>query len=140
METILLRENEQYPDNQVLTESLGEIYPVYNHLISVISNEPYSLDHQWNYYKDGKSWLCKVTHRKKTIFWLSVWDTCFKISFFFTEKTKSAVMDLTISKSIKQSFSSSKNIGKLIPLVIAINDLSQLEDALKIVELKKTCK
>jgi len=49
-------------------------------------------------------------------------------------------MDLTISKSIKQSFSSSKNIGKLIPLVIAINDLSQLEDALKIVELKKPCK
>ncbi|MFA5850349.1 MAG: DUF3788 family protein [Bacteroidales bacterium] len=140
METILLRENERYPDNLVLKDSLKELYSVYDHLISVISNEPYSLEHQWNYYKDGKSWLCKVTYRKKTVFWLSVWETCFKISFFFTEKNKSAVLDLTISNSIKQSFSNSKNIGKLIPLVIDIADINQIEDALKIIEFKKTIK
>ncbi len=140
METMLFRENGQYPDNQALKESLKEIYPVYNHLISVISNEPYSLEHQWNYYKDGKSWLCKVTYRKKTIFWLSVWDTCFKISFYFTEKTKPGLLDLNIEDSIKQSFANSKNIGKLVPLVIPVIILSQLEDVLKIIEFKKTCK
>lgn len=78
METILLRENERYRDNLVLKESLKEIYPVYNHQISVPSNERYSLEHQWN-------------------------------------------------------------IGKLIPIVITINDLNHIEDVLKIIELKK-CK
>ncbi|OFY41549.1 MAG: hypothetical protein A2X18_06920 [Bacteroidetes bacterium GWF2_40_14] len=140
MEIVLLRESEQFPDNQVLKETLQEKFPLYDHLISVVSHEPYSLDHHWNYYKDGKSWLCKVTYRKKTIFWLSVWDTCFKTSFFFTEKNRSGIMELTIDDSIKHSFSNSKNIGKLIPLVISINDISQLDDVLKIIEFKKTCK
>lgn len=29
---------------------------------------------EWRYYKDGKSWLCKITQKNKTIVWISLWE------------------------------------------------------------------
>lgn len=140
METQLLREENPFPDADVLRVKLGDIYDVYEGFVAAITKEPYSLQMDWNYYKDGKSWLCKITFRKKTVIWLSVWDDCFKVSFFFTEKTKSGIAELNIEQSIKESFSKSKNIGKLIPLVISIRGKSQVDDILKIIEFKKSIK
>lgn len=140
METQLLREENPFPDAGVLKLNLGDIYDVYAGLVSIITPVPYSLQMEWNYYKDGKAWLCKITFRKKTVIWLSVWDDCFKVSFFFTEKSKSGIEELKIDQSIKESFSKSKNIGKLIPLVIAIKENSQVDDVLKIIEFKKSIK
>ncbi|PKP08994.1 MAG: hypothetical protein CVU09_13085 [Bacteroidetes bacterium HGW-Bacteroidetes-4] len=37
---------------------------------------------QWRYYNDGKAWLCKVSYKKKTVFWLSVWEAYFKVAFY----------------------------------------------------------
>lgn len=140
MEIQLLREESPYPDADVLKEKLGEIYDVYAGFVSVITAEPHSLQPEWNFYKDGKAWLCKIIFRKKTVIWLSVWDDCFKLTFFFTEKSKSGIEELIIDPSIKESFLKSKNIGKLIPLVIAIREKSQVDDVLKIIEFKKSIK
>jgi hypothetical protein len=62
------------------------------------------------------------------------------VSFFFTEKSKPGIEVLIIDPSIKESFLKSKNIGKLIPLVIAIKEMSQIDDILKIIEFKKSIK
>lgn len=140
METLLLRDENIYPDNKVLKELLGSVYDVYDNFISIITKEPYSLEQTWNYYKDGKAWLCKVTYRKKTVFWLSVWDNCFKTGFYFTEKHKTGFDQLEIDGSIKQSLSNNKNIGKLIPLTVNICEKQQLEDVLKLIDFKKKLK
>ena len=100
----------------------------------------YGILSEWNYYKDGKSWLCKVQHKKKTVLWLSVWEDCFKLSFFFTEKTKSGVDELEITSSIKEDFKQQKVTGKLIPLILEIRDNSLLSDVEKIIEYKMKCK
>lgn len=98
------------------------------------------VDLEWNYYKDGKSWLCKGSHKKKTIFWLSVWDKFFQISFFFTEKTGVGIADLDIADSLKKDFAQAKNKGKLIPLILRVSDKKQVGDVLKIAEYKKGLK
>lgn len=138
METQLLREEIPYPDAAVLKVNLGEIYDVYAGFVAIMTAEPYSLQPEWNYYKDGKSWLCKITFKKKTVIWLSVWDDCFKVTFFFTDKSKSGIEELEISPSIKESLLKSKNIGKLIPLGIAIRDKVQIDDVLKLIAFKKS--
>ena len=83
-------------------------------------------------------WL--VCYKKKTVFWLSVWRTHFKLGFYFTEKNCSGVNELNINKSIKEEFSQSKNIGKLIPLEIEMKRIEQIEDVVKIIEYKKALK
>ena len=76
---------------------------------------------EWNYYKDGNAWLCKVCLKKKTVFWLSVWDKYFRTGFYFSEKYRSGVMELDIGDDLKENFSQAKPIGKLIPLAISVN-------------------
>jgi hypothetical protein len=140
METVLLRDQQIPPTAEVLSESLGTVYSVYEAMLEAVTSADFDLVVEWNYYKDGKAWLCKVSFKKKTIFWLSVWDKHFKVSFYFTEKTKGEIETLDISDQIKKDFGQSKSVGKLIPLTLMIENEEQLPDLLKIVACKKRLK
>ena len=140
METLLLRDEKILPAPEVLEETLGGNFTVFSKLMDALAHPDIKLVPEWNFYKDGKAWLCKVVHKKKTIFWLSVWDNCFKVAFYFTEKNFDGIENLDIDNALKQDFFRAKPIGKLIPLLIRVNREEQLNDILKIIHFKKTLK
>lgn len=137
MEGILLKDQKIYPGTEVLKEALGKSYSVYEELFETITGKDYGLVPEWRYYNDGKAWLCKVCHKKKTVFWLSVWEGgFFKTAFYFTEKTGAAIGSLEIDEGIKKSFKAHKPVGKLLPLAIEVTVKKQLPDLLKIISYK----
>jgi hypothetical protein len=136
MESMVLKDPAIYPGKPVLQKALAGSYPAYKELINIISEKEYGLVPDWRYYNDGKAWLCKVVHKKKTIFWLSVWDGYFKTGFYFTEKSGAAISSLDIDPDIKKSFTNAKPIGRLIPLAFIIKESNQLKDLLKVVKYK----
>ncbi|MDX9853974.1 MAG: DUF3788 family protein [Tenuifilaceae bacterium] len=139
-DAILLREAEVEPTDKVLENALGkELFVTYKEVIGALTNE-FGLEPQWRFYKDGKAWLCKVVHKKKTILWLSLWEDCIKTGFYFTEKTGVGVLELDIDSKIKEVFKEAKPIGKLIPLIIDINQHSQIEDLKAVVRYMKELK
>ena len=140
MEEILLRDSSIFPSKEVLESALRDKYIVFTKFIEIITDSGLGLVPEWKYYNDGKSWLCKVCYKKKTVFWLSIWEMYFKLGFYFTEKNCSGVNTLCIDESIKEEFSQSKNIGKLIPLIIKMSRVEQIEDVKKIIEYKKSLK
>lgn len=140
MDTQLLREQNIFPTKEVLETALKGSFSAFEELIEIITDTKYGLIAEWNYYKDGKAWLCKVCYKKKTIFWLSVWDKFFKTGFYFTDKNRMGITDLDIEKDLKENFNRSKPIGKLIPLVININRKEQIKDVIKIIDYKKSLK
>ncbi|MDR0332967.1 MAG: DUF3788 domain-containing protein [Dysgonamonadaceae bacterium] len=140
MEVQLLREQNIFPSEEVLKNVLGQVYALWAEFETQIIQGEFALTPEWNYYNDGKSWLCKVCHKKKTVFWLSVWEGHFRITFFFTEKHLEGISELNISEQIKEDFCRMKPIGKLLPMMINIDKQSQLADVLKIVKFKKEWK
>jgi len=103
-ETILLREKEIEPTDKVLENALGkDLFMIYQEIIRIFINE-FSLEPQWQFYKDGKAWLCKVVYKKKTILWLSIWENYIKTGFYFTEKTRIGVFDLNIDSKLIEAF------------------------------------
>jgi len=100
-------------------------------LIQVLTEAPYNFTDVWKYYKDGKSWLCRILHKKKTVFWLSVWDGYFKAGFYFTEKHEQGIADLEIDEKVKEEFKNAKLIGKLKPLVFTIEGSASIADILQ---------
>ena len=139
-ETILLREKEIEPTNEVLENVLGkELFNIYQELIEIFTNE-FSMEPQWRFYKDGKAWLCKVVDKKKTILWLSIWENYIKTGFYFTEKTGTGILGLDIDNKIKEVFEVAKPIGKLLPLIIDINQQKQIEDLKEVIKYKKGLK
>ena len=137
METQLLRESEIFPSKEVLKHALGKVYDVLEALETTLTQDEFALTFDWHYYKDSKGWLCKVSHKKKTIFWLSVWDGFFKTSFFFLERHLEGIAALQTNEN---SFTLEKEWGKMIPLIFNINDKKQLSDLLKVIEFKKKAK
>ncbi len=139
-ETILLREKEIEPTDKVLENVLGkELFIIYQEIIEILSDE-FNLESQWRFYRDGKAWLCKVVYKKKTILWLSIWKNYIKTGFYFTEKTGIGVLELDIDNKIKEVFEVAKPIGKLIPLIIDIDQQKQVKDLKEVIRYKKGLK
>ncbi|HAQ65360.1 MAG TPA: hypothetical protein DCR43_05860 [Bacteroidales bacterium] len=139
-ETMLLREKEVIPDDHTLEMAMGIVYPVYHKLMNIIKSEANGLTCQWNYYNDGKAWLMKAVWKKKTVFWLSVWEGYFKVGFFFTEKTITGIHELPISQMIKDSIPDARPVGRLIPLSINVEKTDQTDDLIQLVNYKKHLK
>ena len=140
MEKQLLREQAVFPSKEVLRDVLGNVYEVLDALETRLTQPEFALTFDWHYYNDGKSWLCKVCHKKKTVFWLSVWEGHFKTTFFFLERHLEAIAALDITEQIKEDFCRIKPVGKLLPMVISIGNLAQIEDILKVAAFKKAAK
>jgi hypothetical protein len=141
MEVLLLRDADLFPSADVLKDALGSnVYEIFDSFMNTITDAEYGLSYEWRYYNDGKSWLCKVSNKKKTIFWLSVWDGYFQIGFFFTEKYWEGIAALEIDETIKEDFCRMKPVGKLIPMIFKISRKEQLDDLLKVITFKKNLK
>lgn len=95
---------------------------------------------EWNYYKDGGAWLCKVQFKKKTVFWLSIWENHFRVVFYFTEKTVDGLIPLPIASSCFEQIQQVKRIGKFIPLILTVQTIEQLDDLLVVADYKMKLK
>ena len=135
-----LRDATIFPTNEVLKNVLGERFDVYSIFLDTITVDQYNLTFEWRYYNDGKVWLAKVQFKKKTILWLSVWDGFFKTTFYFTEKHIEAIAGLNISEAIKVEFCKAKPVGRLIPLILEVRIMDQMDDLLTLVRFKKSLK
>lgn len=132
----LLRNLEQKTTDKLFRSILERpIYDILNKINQNIVAAELALE--WRYYKDGKTWLGKVTYKKKTIVWLSVWKEFIKAGFYFTEKTRQGVLDLDFNDTIKSSFAVTKPTGKLIPLIVDIEDEERLKDFNIILKYRK---
>lgn len=140
MEKPLLNNPLELPSDEVLKSVLGSADKAYSMLVERVTGADFGLVPEWNYYRDGGAWLCKVQFKKKTVFWLSVWDGFFKVAFYFTEKTVEGLNPLPIHSSFFKQIQAVNRIGKFIPLVFEIRDVDDLEDLLLVVDYKKKLK
>lgn len=137
METLALRDGGILPTQEVLEAVLGSSYPAFEELNALLI--AMEIRPEWNYYRDGKAWLCKMMS-KKNMGWLHVYDGFFRVSFFFMERHLTAIADLNISDCIKEDFYEMKPVGKLLPMSIAVCDKGKLEDVLTVLRFKKSLK
>jgi len=138
MEKLLLLDPMVNPDTDVLKAILGKGYKIYQKFTEKINDKKLVLE--WNYYNDQKSWLCKVLQNKKNICWLSIWNTGFKLTFYFTEKTIKGIYELDIDNEVKKSAKTIKPVGKLRPILLLIENTKLLNDGIKILEYKMELK
>jgi hypothetical protein len=116
------------PTSDNLKNGLGRWFSIYDTLTETLSKPPYDISPEWRFYKDGGAWLCKMTRKKKTVFWISAWKQFLKCGFYFTERSGDGISDLSIDQSLKSSFDKTDPIGKLRPLIIDLTAKKQLDD------------
>lgn len=142
----LLKDPNRYPTDEVLTPALKHAYKTYLKLIEVLVS--YDIHLSWRYYQDGNVWLAKGVYAYKgtrggqkviTVFWLSIWEGFFKITFYFSLKYRMDLVKLPLENNVKQQIQEAKPMGKLrfFPIVFDIHRDEGLEPVLFLLDYKK---
>ena len=140
MEAAILKDKNQYPTEKVILSHIGKSKPLWNSLFDFIHKNHPDISEEWRYYNDGKSWLLKVTRKSKTVFWLSIFKSSFRTTFYFTDKAEDAISASSISGKLKKQFSDAKRFGKIRGITIVFKNKKDIEDAKKLIALKISIK
>ncbi|HPQ67899.1 MAG TPA: DUF3788 family protein [bacterium] len=128
------------PTEESVQAALGRVAGTWRALFAKLRAQHPDLTESWNYYNDGKSWLLKVTQKKKTMFWLIVEKGAFRITFYFATRLTDALLTSEISAERKTAIQESAVQGKLKGVSVKFGPRSGIQDVLKLVDLKKTLK
>jgi len=144
----LLRDQIIEPTDEIIADGLGAANDVYVKFIEELKEYGITLM-DWRFYNDGKAWLSKGEYKwttprgankVKPIFWLSIWEGFFRISFFFSTSVKDELQNLPISQETKEIIENAKPMGKtmrFIPVVMDIKTDQQLSDVYAIAQFRK---
>jgi hypothetical protein len=122
-----LNDPKEYPDEEVLERHLGGMKPVWDSFLSFIEEAHPSYATEWRYYNDGKRWLLKVTKKKKTICWVSVYEGGFSTTCYFTDKVEELLRASDLRQEHLERFANAKKYGKIRPMTVEIRGPDDLE-------------
>jgi len=108
--------------------------------IEFINGSYPSFSGQWRYYKDGKSWLYKITKKKKTICWVSVYSNKFKTTFYFPDKAEDLITTSKLRKQYIDQFVHGKRYGKTRGITVDVKKPVDLNSIKKLIEIKEQVK
>lgn len=136
MAEAVLGDRTQYPDQDLIFSHLGKNRNLWIRFFDYLHKERPQLAEEWHYYNDGKSWLMKVTHKSKTVFWLSILEGEFRITFYFSEKILQSIDAGSIPETLKGQFMDGTTHGKIRGITVTFRRNADLEDAKTLLGMK----
>ncbi len=136
MNDLVLTDKEQYPTEEIIYSHIGKSKTHWQTLFNLIEKDYPEFVQEWRYYNDGKSWLMKVTHKKKTIFWLSLIPKAFQITFYFGDKAEPVILGSALSEELKKGFVEGKHFGKIRGITLLMNNKINVAAAKRLIEIK----
>ena len=140
MEKPCLKDENEYPNDDVLSRYLGGTKNAWDSFIDFINKNYPSFSGEWRYYKDGNNWLYKLTKKKKTICWIAVYDKKFKTTFYFSDKAEDLITKSKLEKEYIDQFINGKRYGKIRGITIEIKQMADLNPTKKLIEIKEQLK
>lgn len=136
MDAPILGDKSQFPTDAVVFSHIGESKTLWAALFEYLAREHPDFTRDWRYYNDGKSWLMKVQHKKKPVFWLSVVKGTFRTSFYLHENTKQKVEASALPEELKNQFRDGKSFGKLRGITVVYRNKRDLKAAKELIGMK----
>jgi len=127
------------PDEDFIASHLGQNSILWNSLFDSLRSDYPELSGSWKYYSDVKSWLYKCVQSSKTVFWLSLIDGTFRVTFYFNAKNQNAVFECGIPEHFKKLFRETNENKKFKNMTVAVNSGTDVETVLTLVKVKRRC-
>lgn len=136
MEQVILRDKDEYPTEEIIFSHIGKSKSLWKSFFDFIHSNFSEFTEEWRYYNDGKSWLMKVQKKSKTIFWLSLFQNTFRITFYFTDKAEKLINESGIPEKLKEEFKSGKHFNKIRGITILFKSKKDVEYAKELIGIK----
>jgi hypothetical protein len=104
MEPLILTDKSVTPTNDLIFSIIGENRIHWLKLVKTVHDRYPDTHEQWNYYNDGKCWLFRMLRKKKTLCWIGVLESTFRITFYFGDKAEPVIeKSLRTEKDLERS-------------------------------------
>jgi hypothetical protein len=140
MEKPCLNDKGEYPNDEVLSRYLGKVKNTWDSFIDFVNESYPSFSGEWRYYNDGKSWLYKLTKKKKTISWISIYYNKFKTAFYFPDRAEDLITASKLKKEYIDQFVHGKRYGKIRGITVEVKKLTDLNTTKTLIEIKEQIK
>ncbi len=131
-----LNDPEQFPDEEALRGCLGRVKGAWDSFVALLGEADPAIAGEWRYYRDGKSWLYKLTKKKKTVCWVSVWDQAFKVAFYFPDRAEEFITASTLKKEYVDQFVHGRRYGKIRGVTVTVKKAGDLKAIRTLIEIK----
>ena len=140
MEERCLSDPEQSPDDEILSGCLKRAKATWDGFLSLLEESYPAFSAEWRYYRDGKSWLYKVTKKKKTICWVSVWAGAFKVTFYLSDKAEELITASKLNTECIDQFVHGRRYGKIRGVTVIARKKADLKAIRTLIEIKEQLK
>jgi ABC-type uncharacterized transport system YnjBCD substrate-binding protein len=124
------------PDDELIKALLGEKMTWWNAIMDhTIQNYP-NVTPVWRYYNDGKQWLFRLLKKKDTIFWVSLVEDTFRVTFYFPDRVETLLETSKLPAEMVESFLKSPHYGKIRGFTVKMNSQEDIEKVLELVSIK----
>lgn len=134
MRQLPFTDSQQEPAEVDILHVLGKQAAVYQEFMKNLSH--LSITPQWNYYKDGKAWLCKLLYKKKNLGWMHIYPEEIQVTVYFSPKYKEAVASLQLPENIWFDFEAKMQTSKLVPLTVSLENIQHIAISTSVLMLK----
>lgn len=136
MEPIALTDPAITPDNDLVFSMIGDKSRYWQQIMEHLYGHHKNISEVWRFYNDGKSWLFRTLQKKNTIFWVAVLKETFRVGFYFGDKAEPMLIQSDLPDSIKHEFMNAKRYNTIRPISVTISDSSDVDNVIKLIELK----
>jgi len=140
MEPPVLTDKSVFPDDALVFSYIGQNRLHWQKLLHAVREKYPDVLEVWNYYNDGKSWLFRTILKKKTLFWIGIFDGSFRITFYFGDKAESVIEESGLPGAIKTDFRNGRHYGKIRAITLRVKGPDDIENAIRLTEMKAKIK
>ena len=140
MDDPCLTDRSEYPGDRLLKHHLGGAWEAWDAFAAHLENNYPNYAREWRYYNDGKSWLHKITRKRTTICWVSVYPGKFTTTFYFPDRAEDLIVNSTLRKKYIEQFVNGRRFGKTRGLTVDIRKVADLSTTKKLIAIKENFK
>jgi len=140
MEKPCLNDKNEYPNDDILSSYLGKVKNTWDSFIDLLKENYPLFSGEWRYYNDGKNWLFKITKKKKTICWVSIYNNKFKTTFYFSDKAENLITNSKLKREYIDQFINGKRYGKIRAITVEIKKSTDLNTIKSLMDIKEQLK
>ena len=130
---IMFNDKNVRPTEEMIFSYIGEKKKYWKDLMDHAAAIAPGSEEIWNFYNDGKRWLFKYVHKKKTLFWVAVLSDTFRVTLYFGDKAEPVILSSDLSDKVKEEFITGPRYGKIRAIskkIINSEDVDQIKKAI----------
>jgi hypothetical protein len=136
----MFSDKELKPNEELVFSVIKDKKTLWHALMNHLHEEYPASSGDWHYYNDGKQWLFKEVKKKKTLFWLSLFEESFRVTFYFGDKALPVIEESDLPDTIKNEFKTGKRFGAIRAITIIMNDMPDVVNVQKLIAIKNKLK